>query len=354
MMTGGNFYISFFALVSSLAAIYGIRHYRERAAILKAALIVALTNIFYVTAINLSSGKIELSVFLFEVFAGFAGGFMVAFFASVFVPLFESAFGIATDIKLLELSGIDREVLRQLALEAPGTYQHSIMVGILAEAGASEIKANALLCRVASLYHDIGKVAKPDYFVENNPNAPKMHRKQKPHLSALILESHIKKGVQIAKEHNLPQSVIDLIPQHHGTRFIGNFYQLAKEQADPNVEVIEEEDFRYPGPKPQTKEAAMIMIADSVEAASRTLDSPSPQRIKSLVEEIVNNIFIDGQLDECQLTMIDLRKSTEAITKKLTAIFHGRVDYPQFRFNRPADESKGQKTAEGKNNAKTN
>jgi putative nucleotidyltransferase with HDIG domain len=341
IMTDGNFYIALFSIVSSLAGIYGIRHYRERSAFIKASMIVSLVNVIYITAINLITGEFEPVVLFFEVFLGFISGFLIAFFASFLAPLLESAFGIATDIKLLELSSADRELLRQLTIEAPGTYQHSVMVGILAEAGAAEIRANSLFCRVAALYHDIGKLAKPDYFVENNQNAPKLHRKQKPHMSALIIVNHVKKGIQMAKEHKIPQTIIDIIPQHHGTRLIGSFYQLAKEQSDPTIEVINEEDFRYPGPKPQTKEAAMIMIADTAEAATRTIENPTPHKIRFAVEDLVNNIFLDGQLDECQLTFIELRRSTEAIIKKITTIFHSRIEYPQFQFNKASDDGKG-------------
>lgn len=350
IMTDGNFYIAFFSMISGFAGIYGIRHYRERSAFIKASMIVSLINIIYITSVNLITGKLEPVVFFFEVFLGFIGGFLIAFFASFLAPLFESAFGIATDIKLLELSSADRDLLRQLTIEAPGTYQHSVMVGMLAEAGAAEIRANALFCRVAALYHDIGKLAKPDYFVENNPNAPKLHRKQKPHMSALIIVNHVKKGIAMAKEHKIPQSIIDIIPQHHGTRLIGSFYQLAKEQSDPAIEVINEEDFRYPGPKPQTKEAAMIMIADTAEAATRTIENPTPHKIRSAVEDLVNRIFLDGQLDECQLTFIELRRSTEAIIKKITAIFHGRIEYPEYQFNKPGDDTKGTADQNGKTN----
>jgi putative nucleotidyltransferase with HDIG domain len=342
LLAEGNFFVAFFALISCLAGIYGIRHYRERSAILKAALMISLVNVISVTAINLFIAKLELEVFLFEVFMAFLGGFMVAFVVSFLVPAFETMFGIATDIKLLELSSMDRQLLRELTLTAPGTYQHSVMLGMLAEAAATEIEANALFCRVAALYHDIGKVIKPDYFVENNSDAPKLHRKQKPHMSALILVNHVKKGMQIARDNKIPQSIIDTIPQHHGTRLISSFYELAKKQSDPDIDTIEEDEFRYPGPKPQSKEAAIIMIADSVEAASRTLKNPVPHKIRSMVEEIVHNIFVDGQLDECQLTFIDLRKITDAIVRKLTTIFHGRIEYSQFNFNKPKEETKEQ------------
>ncbi|MBN2135088.1 MAG: HDIG domain-containing protein [Acidobacteria bacterium] len=351
LMTAGNFYVGFFALCSSLAAIYGIRHYRERAAILKAAMIVSLVNIIFVAAINLFMVKVEAVVFLFEIFAAFIGGFVVAFFVQFLLPILESAFGIATDIKLLELSSMDRELLRRLSVETPGTYQHSVMVGMLAEAAANEIAANPLFCRVATLYHDVGKLLKPDYFVENNSGAPKLHRKQKPNMSALILVNHVKKGIQIARDNKIPQSIIDIIPQHHGTRLISNFYEQAKELADPDIDEVKEDDFRYPGPKPQTKEAAIIMVADSIEAASRTLKNPSPQKIRGMVDEIINNIFMDGQFDECQLTMIDLRKISDAISRKLTTIFHGRVEYPQFQFNRP-EESKSENVKDKDSTAK--
>ncbi len=348
MMTGGSFYVALYALGGSFTGIYSVRHYRERTAILKSAMVVSVSNVIFVAGINLYLVKGSMQTLAFELLAALVGGLLVAFFASFLLPVLESIFGIATDIKLLELSSMDRELLRRLSTETPGTYQHSVMVGTLAESAATEISANPLFCRVATLYHDIGKLEKPEYFVENNTTAPKLHRKQKPHLSALILVNHVKRGIQMAKDHKLPQSIIDIIPQHHGTRLIGSFYQLAKELSDPDIDEIKESDFRYPGPKPQSKEAAIIMIADSVEAASRTLKSPTPQKIRAMVEEIVNSAFMDGQFDECQLTMIDLRKIIDAMSRKLATMFHGRVEYPQYSFNRDEKENRDEENSNGK------
>lgn len=220
-------------------------------------------------------------------------------------------------------------ILRQLMIEAPGTYHHSILVGNLAEAAAESINANPLLARVASYYHDIGKIKKPLYFIENAGGQRNRHDKLAPSMSALILTSHVKDGVELAREHKLGVELIDIIQQHHGTTLIKFFYGRAKDQADPEVQQIDERDYRYHGPKPQTREAALIMLADAVEAASRTLTDPTPARIQGMVQKLINNIFIDGQLDECDLTLKDLNQIAKSFNRVLSGSFHHRVDYPE-------------------------
>ncbi len=206
------------------------------------------------------------------------------------------------------------------------------MVGTLAESAAEAIGANPLLCRVGAYYHDIGKTKKPAYFIENQTDAMNRHAKLSPSLSSLIVISHVKEGIELALEHKLPPAVVDLIPQHHGTRLVTYFYEKAKESQDPDLGEVNEEDFRYPGPKPQSKEAAILMLADAVEAAARTLTDPTPARIQGLVQRIVNNIFIEGELSECDLTLKDLHQIAKAFVRVLTAIHHHRVDYPGYKF----------------------
>jgi hypothetical protein len=214
-------------------------------------------------------------------------------------------------------------------VQAPGTYHHSIIVGNLAEAAAEAIGANSLFARVSSYFHDIGKIKKPEYFVENLMGGASRHEKLSPSMSSLIITSHVKDGIELARENNLPEKIIDVIPQHHGTSLITYFYDKAKKQHDPSHQEIKEGDYRYPGPKPQTKEAGIVHLADSVEAAARTLADPTPARIKGLVRKIVNNKFADGQLDECDLTLKDLNEIVESFTRTLTAMYHHRVDYPE-------------------------
>jgi hypothetical protein len=264
----------------------------------------------------------------YEALFGLLGGLLAAVVVSAVLPLLESIFKFTTDIKLLELASLNHPLLRQLVVHAPGTYHHSMLVGTLAETGAEAIAANALLARVASYYHDIGKMLTPEYFVENQMGRENKHDRLSPSMSALIITAHVKDGIKLAKEYKLPQRIIDIIPQHHGTNLITYFYNKAKELEDPTVQQVQEADYRYPGPKPQTREAAIVMLADKVEASSRVLSEPTPQRIKSLVQRVVNSVFMDGQLDECDLTLRDLQKINDAFVRTLIAIYHHRIEYP--------------------------
>jgi putative nucleotidyltransferase with HDIG domain len=241
--------------------------------------------------------------------------------------LFEMLFGITTNITLLELSDLNNPILKDLILKAPGTYHHSLIVGNLAEAACDAISANSLLARVGAYYHDIGKIEKAEYFSENEIEAKSRHEALTPTMSALIIINHVKDGIEVARKHNLPASILDFITQHHGTGLIYFFYQRALEK-NGDESFLKEEDFRYPGPKPQTKEAAVVLLADAVEASSRTLSDPTPARIQALTQRIINNKFIDGQLDECDLSLKDLNKIAMSFARILTGIFHSRVEYP--------------------------
>jgi len=260
---------------------------------------------------------------------GMAGGITAAIIVTGLVPLVEAAFCYTTNVKLLELANMNNRFLRDLVIQAPGTYHHSIVVGNLAETAAETIGANPLLARVAAYYHDIGKVRKPLYFVENIATQENRHVKLAPSMSALILQAHVKDGVDMAREARLGQELIDIIQQHHGTSLMKYFFEKAKNSENPGVQQAKESDYRYPGPKPQTREAALIMLADAVEAAGRTLVDPTPARIQGMVQKIVNNIFIDGQLDECELTLKDLHKIAKSFNLVLSGTFHHRVDYPE-------------------------
>ncbi|HDH00834.1 MAG TPA: HDIG domain-containing protein, partial [Nitrospirae bacterium] len=262
----------------------------------------------------------------------FANGLIVATLVSALLPLLEYSFKISTDISLLELVDLNQPLMRNLLLEAPGTYHHSIVVGTLVEAAAEAVDVNPLLARVSAYYHDIGKMKMPEYFVENQTMPVSRHEKLAPRMSSLILMSHVKEGVELAKQHKLPQSIIDIIQQHHGTSVITYFYQKAKEQQGDTALPPAENDFRYPGPKPQTRVAALVLMADAVEAASRTLTDPIPARISALVERIVNRFFLDGQLDDCELTLKDLREIRSHFVYLLNSMFHRRIDYPGFEI----------------------
>jgi putative nucleotidyltransferase with HDIG domain len=265
--------------------------------------------------------------------SSFASAALTVAVVSITAPVLEWAFNITTDIKLLELSNLDLPVLRQLALEAPGTYHHSIVMGTIAEAAAVKIGANPLFLRVSALYHDIGKIRKSEYYVENQRDANK-HDTLNPRMSALVIINHVKEGLEVAKMLRLPSDIVAMIPQHHGTRLITYFYKKAKDMENPEIEVVKEEDYRYPGPKPQSREGAILMLADATEAASRTLTEPSPARLKNMVDTIFRAIFEDGQLDESNLTMKDLNSIADAFVRKLESVFHHRIAYPGYEFNR--------------------
>ncbi|MBN2720333.1 MAG: HDIG domain-containing protein, partial [Proteobacteria bacterium] len=240
----------------------------------------------------------------------------------------------------------NQPALKEMILRAPGSYHHSVMVGSLAEAAAEEIGANPLLARVAAVYHDIGKISKPEYFVENQEDRDNRHTNLSPNMSALILSSHVKDGVEIGREYRLPRRIIDIIKQHHGTRLISYFYNKAKEQEDPSVQTVDAKDFRYPGPKPQSREAALVMLADAVEAASKVLSSPTPSRIRGVVQKVINDIFIDGQLDESNLTLRDLHQIAKSFTRTITGILHHRIDYPESHGG-VSDDSKEKRVKNG-------
>jgi putative nucleotidyltransferase with HDIG domain len=246
------------------------------------------------------------------------------------LPFVEKAFGVLTDISLLELGDVSHPLLQQLVQRAPATYNHSITVGSIAEAAAEEIGARGLLVRVGAYYHDVGKMLKPGYFIENQAPANNRHEALVPTMSTLVIIAHIKDGADLARQHGLPQPIIDFIEQHHGTTLVEYFYGRAHEQqqADPNGATVDENLYRYPGPKPQTKEAGVLMLADAVESASRSLVDPAPARIDSLVREIAERKLDDGQFDESGLTLRELRTIEDSVSKSLIANYHGRVKYP--------------------------
>jgi putative nucleotidyltransferase with HDIG domain len=320
---------SLYSMISCAAAVYGIGRYRERQSVTLAGLFVGVVNaVMALALIAYSEQPFTFNAVLLAAGCGFVGGLLTAIFAAGGLPINESVFGILTDVKLLELSNADLPVLGQLALRAPGTNQHSHAVGQLAEDACRAVNANPLLARIGALYHDIGKVAAPEYFVENQ-QGENPHDHMRPSQSARIIISHVTYGTKLAKEINLPQKIADFIPQHHGTRTLYFFLRKAQCESKPG-EQIDEKDFRYPGPKPQFKEAAIMMLADSCEAAARSLARPDPENIRAIVVKIVDAVISDGQLDECDLTLQEITRIREAIIGALTAIYHARIDYPGF------------------------
>ncbi len=260
-------------------------------------------------------------------YAGIASAITIT--SSLFLWGLERMFDITTDLTLLELSDTNRPLLKELSLQAPGSFNHSLQVANLAEAAADRIGAHTLLTRVGALYHDIGKMKKPEYFVENQRAASNPHDELKPRMSALIIASHVKEGIEMGREHGLPEQVLKFIPMHHGTARIEYFYRKAMRQADEKDPEIPESEFRYPGPEPDSKEAAILMLADSIEAASRSLDDPSPRRLENLIELIFSERIDDGQLDNTDLTFQDLSLIKDTFLKMLLGIYHVRVKYPE-------------------------
>ncbi len=326
---GNSLMMVMFVLAGSLIGAHGVRHCQQRTTLYRAGLWIGLTNMALVLGTHFLAGHSFELLLLWKLGFAFLGGIFSAVLVNGTIPLIELLFKYTTDIKLLELANMNSPILRQLMMEAPGTYHHSILVGNLAESAAEAINANPLLARVAAYYHDIGKIKKPLYFIENSGGQRNKHDKLAPSMSALILTSHVKDGVELAREHKLGSELIDIIQQHHGTTLIKFFYDRAKSQSDPEVHQVSERDYRYHGPKPQTREAALIMLADAIEAASRTLADPTPARIQGMVQKLINNIFIDGQLNECDLTLKDLNLIAKSFNRVLSSSFHHRVDYPE-------------------------
>jgi putative nucleotidyltransferase with HDIG domain len=260
-----------------------------------------------------------------------AAGLAVGFLVLGILPFIERVFRITTSMTLLELADASHPLLRRLALEAPGTYNHSLQVATLAEEAAEAIGANSLLCRVASYYHDVGKINKSEYFVENQQSGDNRHINLSPSVSLLIIIGHVKDGVELGKEYNLPTSVIPFIQQHHGTTLVEFFYHRARsgvDRTDPLEQEVQEHQYRYPGPKPRTKEVAIVMLADCCESACRAMEEPNANRIETLVHEMAMKRLLDGQFDESDLTMRELELIERSLVKSLLGLYHGRIQYP--------------------------
>jgi putative nucleotidyltransferase with HDIG domain len=257
---------------------------------------------------------------------------LAGFLMTGLLPFIERSFGVLTDLSLLEVGDVAHPLLQELVRRAPGTYNHSINVASIGEAAAEAIGARGLLVRVGAYFHDIGKMLKPAYFVENQGQENR-HESLVPAMSTLIIIAHVKEGAELARQYNLPQPIVDLIAEHHGTTLVEYFYRRAAErqQHDPNGTEIDEQTYRYPGPKPGTRESAVLMLSDAVESASRALTEPTPARIASLVHELAMKRLLDGQFDECRLTLEELEIIEQSLVKSLTAVYHGRVKYPDQR-----------------------
>ncbi len=313
------------AVMGGVTAVYSVSRLRHRWHFIRAFLAIALANLAAILAWDLARTS-PGPVLLKDAMWGGVNAFLATSLAFLLLPLVEHLFRLTSDITLLELSDLNRPLLRRLQLEAPGTYHHSMIVGSLAEAATEAIGANSLLARVSAYYHDIGKLAKPEYYAENEPASTRSrHDKLTPSMSALVVKSHITEGLDIAKKERLPRAVRDAIPEHHGTMVMAFFYHKALE-SDPGAR---REDYSYPGPRPRSKETAILMLADGVEGASRALAEPTPSRIRGLVQRIIDERVRDGQLDDCGITLQELARVRESFIPVLTAIFHVRAPYPE-------------------------
>ncbi|UWG96849.1 HDIG domain-containing protein [Dehalobacter sp. DCM] len=315
----------FFALFSGIIGILSVAKLDHRSDLARAGLFIALINAVMVSGVVLIL-QYSITFWLIGMVLSIGSGFLCSVLTMGILPWLESSFNITSAVRLLELSNPNAPLLKNLLIEAPGTYHHSVVVGNLAETAAEEVAADPVLVRVGALYHDIGKLKRPYFFIENQFSKDNPHDKLAPTLSSLIIISHVKDGLEMAKEHKLPQNIQDIIAQHHGDSTVSFFYHKALEE---NAE-MPEEAFRYDGPRPQTKEAALVLLADNVEAAVRSQKLNNPGKIEGLVRKIIKEKFDEGQLDQCDLTFKDLDKIAVAFTKVLSGIFHSRIEYPEF------------------------
>lgn len=327
-LLSNSFFFSLYFFIGSVVGAHSVGYCEERSILVKAGAKVGLVNGLTILCQTLIRHQGVHSTVGFDLLFGFLGGAVSALAVLGILPIVEWVFGYTTNIKLLELANLNHPLLKRLILEAPGTYHHSVVVATLAETAGRSVNANPLLARVSAYYHDIGKINKPLYFVENQGLDENKHDKLAPSMSSLILLSHVKEGLELAREYGLGGKISHIIQEHHGTNLISFFYQKAKEQEKPQMKQVEEESYRYPGPKPQTKEAGLVLLADSVEAASRTLVEPTPARLQGMVQRIINNIFTEGQLDECELSLKDLHQIAKSFLPILAGIHHHRVEYP--------------------------
>ncbi|NLM51532.1 MAG: HDIG domain-containing protein [Firmicutes bacterium] len=348
LLTGNDFRFLLISLFGGLIGAYSVSHLQKRSDLTKAGLYVAASNIVAFLGLFLYTGTAQLGYdvlreFSINIIAAVGNGIFSAVMAIGLLPYLESGFGLTTSVTLLELANPGHPLLKKLLMEAPGTYHHSLIVANLAEAAAEAVGADPLLARVGAFYHDIGKLKRPYFFIENqlgeNP-----HEKISPNLSTLIITSHIKDGLEMAKKYKLPKVIQDIVVQHHGNSLISYFYQQAEKNA-ADRESLREEDFRYDAPLPQTKEAAIVLLADSVEAAVRSLSKPTAGRVEAMIRKIIKEKLNDGQFDQSDLTLKDLDTIASTFVRILGGIYHSRIEYPEKELK--AEVERGRKHAGG-------
>ena len=333
LITGGDFSMIVLALLGGLVSIYAVTRLSQRGDLARAGFYVAVTNVVIISATHLFFGNVSLEYnslvnFGYSLLGGIGNGIFSSIVAIGLLPFLESLFGVTTAITLLELSNPNHPLLKELLMKAPGTYYHSMMVSNLAESAAESVNADALLTRVGAYYHDIGKLKRPYFFSENQLTDDNPHSKLSPNLSALIIGSHPKDSVELGRKYRLPEVILDMAAQHHGTSMISFFYQKALENNSDREEVTADK-FRYEGPKPQSKEAAIIMLADGVEAGVRSLSKPTSSRVEAMIRRIIKEKLDDGQLDQSDLTLREIDCIAEAFVYIMSGIYHSRIEYPE-------------------------
>ena len=345
-LIGADLNVALVSFFGGIAGVFGVSRLSQRYDIVRAGLMVGVVNVVALLGLDVmqGAGLFQQPVWIQLVWA-LLDGLLAAVFSMGLIPVIEGPFGIITAVKLIELANPNQPLLHRLLVEAPGTYNHSIMVGNLAEAGTEAVGGNSLLARVVAYYHDIGKSKRPYFFVDNQFGAENPHDKLAPSLSSLIISSHVRDGIELAREHRVPEAVVNFIREHHGTTLIYYFYRKALD-ADTG-EGVTEADFRYDGPRPQSKETAIVMLADASEATTRTLKTPTPQAIEQVVRKIIKDRLTDGQLDESNLTLKELDIIAKTFTRVLTGFFHQRIEYPE-KVLKEMERSQGRGNMGGK------
>lgn len=347
LIFSGSIEAFIFFFLSSTAAAFWTRGCKMRKGFITAGLKLSIFNAGLAFALNIYAAQSSTGLMFKDSLMAFTGGVLSGIITAGLAPLIEIIFDYTSESKFLELSNLDQPIMKRLMIEAPGTYNHSVVVASLAEAAAEAIDVSCLKTKVCALYHDIGKLEKPLYFIENQTDGRNRHDKLSPSMSALIIIQHIKKGVEIAKKNKLGMDIVDAIQQHHGTSLIRYFYNKSVKINGENA--VNEGDFRYPGPKPKTRVAGIVMLADVVEAALRTLERPTPARIQGKVQELINSIFADEQLEECELTLKDLHHIAKSFNKILTGLYHHRIEYSEKQIEKK--KGKNEKSEDSDSNS---
>lgn len=328
IMTGNQLRFGVVGFIGGITGVYSVSKLSQRSDLVRAGIYTSGANAVAIFIVGLVNGSPLALLITSSLVLGLINGILSSILTIGSLPFLENTFRITSPVRLLEISNPNNVLLKRLLTEAPGTYHHSIIVGNLAESAADALGGDSLLVRVGAYYHDIGKCKRPYFFIENQMAADNPHDKLTPSLSTLILTSHVKDGVEMAKEHKLPHGIIDIIEQHHGDSLVSYFYHKALE--NDRTETVTEEEFRYEGPRPKTRSAAIVMLADAVEAAVRSLQSPTQGRVEGLVRKIIKDKLNDGQLEECDLTFKDLNIIAGSFVRVLSGVFHGRIEYPEM------------------------